>query len=350
MADADEEKDDVIRTDETPTSPSQDPNTASRSVTLPPIVMQGQAAGGKHVLKRRNSKPRSVTFSSLPDKVETVSSPDEEENADGANKDDTASSPEEEEEDAGTNNVSLPPILPRQQQQPRAKSESEPQEVSLPPANSEASDEPRSIFRDLEKTEYSEEEEEESEESDCAMPTDSDKEDDSSTASDEEEESDGAASTLRGEEPMLPALESAAKLSWPVILQYVKESESAAAQYFSLENKEAVRRRVQGAKAVLPTSHEDGQCGQSEEVDAGSSGRESDETRPEIVTEPISKGKDAVDDTESQSCHFCGKQLQRRSLLADARDIDKIREEVRTFEGNFFDFLDINSLGVHLLC
>lgn len=148
---------------------------------------------------------------------------------------------------------------------------------------------PASIFNQLEQIDYSGEQ--------------GDSEGESSDECDNNNED--RIDEVAAEKANTPDLHFVTQLSWPTILQYVKESESKMNQYFSLENKETVETRAREAKAMLRDDvvNSAGSCGDDE----GSTGTERD---------------------GSSCCHFCGRKLPWRSLLADSQDIEKMKEQV----------------------
>lgn len=147
-------------------------------------------------------------------------------------------------------------------------------------------------------------------------------------SSDEEASSGGENSDTSNDEnepdetpPNIPDLRSLADLSWPAILRYIRDSESMASQYFSLQNKEIVDRRMAGAKALLNQEIDSDQ-------DRVSSGLSEEELNSRVEGKP--ETMQTTEEDGIQKCHFCGKDLPRRSLLDDTRDVDKIQEQVST--------------------
>lgn len=166
------------------------------------------------------------------------------------------------------------------------------------------------ILHQLEQMNYSEDDDES--DSDETSSSDDDNQDD------EERDDD---MSLTNHNLKIPDLQSAKSLPWPSILQYVRESETMAGQYFSLQNKEAVERRNVKAQAMM---------GQKEEEEVPLLERTSVGTLAgdECTTvNPV--GPVALEESDVVSaCHFCGKKLPRRSLLAETKNVESIREQV----------------------
>ena len=149
------------------------------------------------------------------------------------------------------------------------ESADEAEEVTVPSSR----DYDASIFDKLEQGNYSEQET--SEESDSETSSD-----------DTNKNEDSDTEPLPEAPPFLYDLESASKLSWPTILHYVMESESKHTQYFSLDNKETVERRLEDVKTLMPSSR-DGEA--PEETDKGN----------QLAAKNERDG--------SSFCHFCGR-------------------------------------------
>jgi hypothetical protein len=250
--------------------PCSDPDS---SLTLPPILANKD--GGSST--RRTS--HTVTFPFL--------SP---ENSSPLHKDNPSTAIVEEDSNANTtlHDVTLPGLVEN-----RYGCDIENSSHSV--TKEDTVDAPTSIFDRLEQIEYSEQE-------------DSDTESDDITASgedDSEEGSDDSDDTNLN----IPDLEPVTKLSWPTILQYVKESESQINKYFSLDNKDVVDARTEQAKEMLQNTKEATFTGnflkQSAEMEVG-----------------------ALEKDGSSFCHFCGRKLPRRSLLDESQDIEKLQEQV----------------------
>lgn len=155
-----------------------------------------------------------------------------------------------------------------------------------------------SIFHQLEQMNYSDDSESDQSEAE--------------TSSDEEEtDSEDREPPIK---PNIPDLQSVAELSWPTILQYVRDSQSMASRYFSLQNKEAVDRRTEEAKALLNQDEQDPSV-HFEDLD------------PSIERGPLSPPENPSEPIVT--CHFCGKKMPRRSLLEDTKNIEKIQEQVK---------------------
>lgn len=155
-----------------------------------------------------------------------------------------------------------------------------------------------SLFRQLEQADYSASEEEEEEMSG------------SDTSALSQEEDGGTDDEIEDEPPKIPDLQFVSELPWPAVLRYVRESESAANQYFSLGNKDKVERRNKEARAMF----------------AGKNTKEG--PAPAVMAEDVAVVEESHKEDGSMFCHFCGKRLPRRSLLAETQDIDNMKEQV----------------------
>ena len=141
-----------------------------------------------------------------------------------------------------------------------------------------------------------------------------------SSSNDEEEEEEGRdASEKSGTEVSAPSLKLD-NLPWPTILQYVRESESLASEYFSIDNKEAVESRMAQNKKLLHQPKSDTSRGDSSRKHKpGSHIKEEGELD--------SSSESTVNSTEkeegSEKCHicdFCGQNSPEVSLLQLAED------------------------------
>ncbi len=156
---------------------------------------------------------------------------------------------------------------------------------------------PALLFQQLEQADYSDQEE-------------SDQLDNTTSSGDDTQEESDAEHEMIPDKSNLPlALESITKLPWPTILQYVRESTSAANQYFSLDNKSVVERRTQEARTMVDQNEEGEGVGELGEDEGGGS---------------LELKRDG-----SLFCHFCGRKLPRRNLLAETKDIEKMKEQVQ---------------------
>ncbi len=171
-----------------------------------------------------------------------------------------------------------------------------------------------SIFQQLEQTICSEDEEGGSGSSNET----SSGEEDGETA----EDSDDSAEMAK--QPSMPDLEGVTALPLPAILHYMKESESMASKYFSLQNRAEVDRRKEEAK--LRTCLGDDEENSTLGMTTCHNKDDSNGYREEIDGKASKVEEDSV-----LVCHFCGKNLPRRTLLADTQDINKIKEEVKLF-------------------
>lgn len=98
-------------------------------------------------------------------------------------------------------------------------------------------------------------------------------------------------------------------LPWPMILQYMRESESLASEYFSLNNKEAVESRIAHNKGLQHSTSEGGLHTQS---------RHLNNTSQDVVcdTESETNGAEKQEEYETcQICDFCGQTSPEISLL-----------------------------------
>ena len=110
-------------------------------------------------------------------------------------------------------------------------------------------------------------------------------------------------------------------LPWPMILQYMRESESLTSEYFSIDNKVAIKSRIESNKKFQKQSAmlERGplkSCQRNLEGDelVSSSSSSSEEQR---------ESKDKEGDTSSNGCHvcdFCGQPSPQVSLLQMVED------------------------------
>lgn len=265
----------------------------SDSFTLPPILTQ---KASNHGIKK---KSHTVTFPS-PDREENI-----EVDPQSISVYSTASYDVMNEEDSSSNTTSFVPSP--LENKTGCSSDSDSRDVTLPPT-SENRDDTRdtsmSVFDQLEQIDYSEPEESATE-SDDVTSSEDDGEDKKSDADDD----------IIPKKANIPDLEPAILLSWPTILQYVKESESRMNQYFSLDNKEAVETRTKEAKEMLYRNT--GDTGTSQSPDGNSlTSRKSKEESSETARDG------------SSLCQFCGRKLPRRSLLAESQDIEKMKEQV----------------------
>lgn len=96
-------------------------------------------------------------------------------------------------------------------------------------------------------------------------------------------------------------------LSWPSILQYLRESESVTSGYFSLNNKDAVESRLAENKRLQRTvTSEEAERLKSHQITSG--GSEEGDTESDLVA------------AKSQICDFCGQSTTQVSLLQLAED------------------------------
>ncbi len=106
-------------------------------------------------------------------------------------------------------------------------------------------------------------------------------------------------------------------LPWPKILQYMRESESYASRYFSLQNKPSLARRLKASKNTIATTTGKktrlaSECQDYSNTDSDSS--EESELEPSEV-EGVNAQK--ADTKELlQTCDFCGEDKPKYSLLS----------------------------------
>ena len=120
----------------------------------------------------------------------------------------------------------------------------------------------------------------------------------SSSSSDENDDDDGEENT-NGKLYKFPDLQ-VSDLPWPAILQYLRESESLASEYFSLQNKHSVD----------VTAHKE---------------RGVDEEDSDKQTAKYPEVELSLLPSSSDVCEFCGQKSPRRSLLSS---ITEEQEEV----------------------
>ena len=122
----------------------------------------------------------------------------------------------------------------------------------------------------------------------------------SSSSSDEDEGEDDGEENTNGKLRKFPDLQ-VSDLPWPAILQYLRESESLASEYFSLQNKHSVDVTAHKQEVVVDKEDSDKQIAKCPEV--------------EVSLIPSS----------SDVCEFCGQKSPRQSLLGS---ITEEQEEV----------------------
>ena len=175
----------------------------------------------------------------------------------------------------------LPPIVSAQ---PSTGEEcvSEPDTLTLPP-----------ILKQLERL-------------DCSSQSNLIDQDDSTHEADSDEDYSALSQAL----PNLP---------WPTILQYLRESESYAAKYFSLHNKQSLERRLRASKSTVTagssvrdrhktavsTERKDGAVHMSSE----------DSSSEESGSDTNTEDNDSREIEETDVCDFCGEQKPKYSLL-----------------------------------
>ena len=124
-------------------------------------------------------------------------------------------------------------------------------------------------------------------------------------------------------------------LPWPMILQYVRESESLASEYFSLNNKEAVESRIAHNKRIQQSTPENGLHTQSI--------RHHNNTSLGVVcgTESETNGTEKQEEYETcQICDFCGQTSPQISLLqlAESKVLILYQDNgTGLFERKYFD-------------
>ena len=142
---------------------------------------------------------------------------------------------------------------------------------------------------------------------------DSDTEEGSDRA--EDEERDSSQSSSPDPIPLAPRLK-VDNLSWPSILQYMRESESLTSNYFSLSNKEAIESRLAHNKRLQQrvTSAEAERMKRSHHTVSGGDEEKGSES-------------DSVA-ARNQICDFCGQSTTQISLLQLADDQVAIQYKV----------------------
>lgn len=113
-------------------------------------------------------------------------------------------------------------------------------------------------------------------------------------------------------------------LPWPKILQYMRESESYAAKYFSLKNKRNITKRLEAnkTKTIITEKKTNGSSKYQEETITDSESSEESELESSDV--------DDVDtpktDTKEQllTCDFCGEDKPKYSLLRTRTAANKV--------------------------
>lgn len=99
-------------------------------------------------------------------------------------------------------------------------------------------------------------------------------------------------------------------LPWPLILQYMRESESLSSEYFGLDNKEAVESRIAHNKRLQQSTSEDGLHTHRS--------RHLNSTSEAVVCDTESETDGAEEQEESETCQicdFCGQTSPKISLL-----------------------------------
>lgn len=141
---------------------------------------------------------------------------------------------------------------------------------------------------------------------DKAAAEDSNGDSDTEKASDKAEDDEQDSSQSISPVPPAPRLK-VDNLSWPSILQYMRESESLASDYFSLNNKEAIESRLAHNKRLQQrvTSAEAERL-KSYQI-MSSSGEERDSESDSMAA-------------RGQICDFCGQNTTQISLLQLAED------------------------------
>ena len=98
-------------------------------------------------------------------------------------------------------------------------------------------------------------------------------------------------------------------LPWPSILQYMRESESLASDYFSLSNKEAIESRLAQNKRLQQTvTSEEAERLKNCHIASGDGEKSNSESEGDLMA------------AKSQICDFCGQSSTQISLLQLAED------------------------------
>ena len=138
------------------------------------------------------------------------------------------------------------------------------------------------------------------------------------SSSDDEEGGSSDDSDEDGTKQIFPALQCMTELSWPAILQYVRESETMAGDYFSMKNREVIDQRIMAAKGMFKRN-------ESLSLTVQKSNEDKDHTEDEDHTK-----EELVSCTEDKfTCDFCGNRLPRISLLLASQNTDDLKEKVK---------------------
>ena len=112
-------------------------------------------------------------------------------------------------------------------------------------------------------------------------------------------------------------------LPWPMILQYMRESESLTSEYFSIDNKEAIKSRIESNKKFQKQSA----MLESGPLKSRQRSLEGDElvSSSSSSSEEQRESEDKEGDTSSNGCHmhvcdFCGQPSPQVSLLQMIED------------------------------
>ena len=139
-----------------------------------------------------------------------------------------------------------------------------------------------------------------------------------SSSNDEEEEGRDTSEKI-GTEVSAPSLKLD-NLPWPTILQYVRESESLASEYFSIDNKEAVESRMAQNKKLLHQPKSDTSRGDSSRKHKPGSHIKEEEELDSSSESTVNSMEKEEGSEKCHICDFCGQNSPEVSLLQLAED------------------------------
>ncbi|XP_064395015.1 uncharacterized protein LOC135342250 [Halichondria panicea] len=123
-------------------------------------------------------------------------------------------------------------------------------------------------------------------------------------------------------------------LPWPKILQYMRESESYAAKYFSLQNKRTLAKRLKEAKATHKTGLSMNNTSNKKlELQGGTGVSTDDDTSEESELDASDvEGEDIqrFPDEQLETCDFCGEPKPKYNIL-DVKESAQKDEEDKEF-------------------
>ena len=122
---------------------------------------------------------------------------------------------------------------------------------------------------------------------------------------------------------------SLSNLPWPKILQYMRESESYAAKYFSLQNKRTLAKRLKEAKATHKIGLSMNKTSKKKpELTQTGTGVSTDDNTSEESELDVSdvEGEDIPDEQLVETCDFCGEPKPKYDLLDVKDSAQKVRK------------------------